>query len=156
MIKIVLSILLIFFSIFSFSFSWYIWDDKTDDIYTQNQNDVLKSDDINDPLKNGTTSISEWLNWVVNADVSNSEQSQRSVLNYISKWINYFLSLLALLLIILIIFQWIKIITASGDDNKQKEAFTNVKNYIIALVLIWVSYLIISLIFHFVNYNTTI
>ncbi len=154
--KIILIIFLVIFWSLNLSFWQYTRDDNTKDIYTQDKNDVIDDSNLDDPLRNGTRSAVQQVGWVIDADTSTSEQSQWNVLKYISKWINYFLWLLGLLLIILIIFQWIKIITAAWDDNKQKEAFKNVKNYILALIWIWVSYLIINLIFHFVNYNTVV
>ena len=135
------------------SSDWSWWD-ETDEIYTQDKNDVIRDNDIDDPLKNGTRSAVQNVDWVIDADTSTSEQSQWNVIKYISKWINYFLALLWTVLIIFIIKDWIVIITAAWDDNKQKEAFKNVKNYIIALIWIWVAYLLVNLIFHFVNVNT--
>jgi len=45
-------------------------------------------------------------------------------------------------------------ITSAGDEWKKKEAFVNLRNYVLALIWIWASYLLINLIFYFVNINT--
>ncbi len=135
----------------SFVFANYTWDDSTDQIYTQNQSDVIKSNDINDPLRNWTTSAAWWIGWIAKW---NDDNHQQNFIDYLSKWINYFLWFLWLVVIILIIKDGIVMITSAGDEWKKKEAFVNLKNYILALIWIWSSYLLINLIFYFVNVNT--
>ena len=149
--------LLILFIIIPFSsYAWYTWDDKTKEIYTQDQDDVMTTNDLNDPLRNGTRSAVEHVEWIIDEDTSTAKNNQKNIMKYVTKWVNYFLTLLWLLATIFIIKDGIVIITARWDDNKQKEAFKNVKNYTIALIGIWVSYLIVILIFHFVIFNSTI
>jgi len=126
------------------------WNDDTTQIYTQNESNVIKSDDIDDPLRNGTTSAAWWIQWVA----AWTDDYQWDFMSYISKWINYFLWFLWLLVIILIIKDGIIMITSAWDEWKKKEAFVNLKNYILALIWIWASYLLINLIFYFVNVNT--
>ncbi len=126
------------------------WDDDTTKIYTQNESNVIKSDDIDDPLRDGTTSVAWWVRWIA----AWTDEHQWDFMLYISKWINYFLWFLWLLVIILIIKDGIVMITSAWDEWKKKEAFVNLKNYILALIWIWASYLIINLIFYFVNVNT--
>jgi len=129
-----------------------IWDDATTEIYTQNESNVIKTDDIDDPLRNGTTSAAWWIRWIAEW----TDEHQEDFILYISKWINYFLWFLWLLVIILIIRDGIIMIINAWDEWKKKEAFVNLKNYILALIWIWSSYLIINLIFYFVNVNTWI
>jgi len=142
--------------LFSFSFvnaNNYIWDDDTKDIYTQNQDDVVETNDLNDPLRNGTRSAVENVQWIIDEDTSTAENNKQNMIKYISKWVNYFLWILWMIVTIFIIKDWIIIITAGGDDNKQKEAMKNLKNYILAIIWIWVSYLFVNLVFHFVITN---
>jgi len=136
------------------TFSDYIWDDQLDNIYTKNESNVIKTDDIQDPIKWWTQSAVEWLNWIANANMDTNEEKQESFTIYIANWVNYFLWLLWMITIIFIIKDWIVLISQAHDENKKKEAFTNLKNYIIAIIMIWVAYLIVNLIFHFVNTNT--
>jgi len=152
--KKILTIILVLVWFINISFSSWEWWDETDEIYTQDKNNVIDDSDLDDPLRNGTRSAVQNVEWVIDADTTTSEQSQWNVMKYIWKWVNYFLALLWMVLIIFIIKDWIIIVTAAWDDNKQKEAFKNVKNYVIALIWIWVAYLLINLIFHFVNINT--
>lgn len=149
--------LLLLFTIWVFvwtAFAEYTWENDWDKIYTKEQSQVIDTNWLEDPLNAWTKSAVEWADGIVNADVSTEDSKQENMIAYISKWVNYFLSLLWMIVTILIIKDGIIIITATWDDNKQKEALKNVKNYIIAIIMIWVAYLIVNLIFRFVNTNT--
>jgi len=150
-------VILLTFMIFTtwLSFAWYSWEDDYNKIYTQEENQVIDTENLDDPLNAWTVSAVQEVDWIANSDVSTSNSKHESMLNYISKWVNYFLAFLGFVVIILIIKDGIIIITSAWDENKKKEAFTNLKNYAIALILIGVAYLIVNLIFYFVNVNTT-
>ena len=150
-------VILLTFMIFTtwLSFAWYSWEDDYNKIYTQEENQVIDTENLDDPLNAWTVSAVQEVDWIANSDVSTSNSKHESMLNYISKWVNYFLAFLGLVVIILIIKDGFIIITSAWDENKKKEAFTNLKNYAIALILIGVAYLIVNLIFYFVNVNTT-
>jgi len=142
--------ILLFNSVITFVYASNIWDNDTTQIYTQNQSNVIRSNDINDPLRNGTTSAVWWIEWIAKW----TNDHQWDFIWYIALWINYFLWFLWLVVIILIIKDGIVMITSAGDEWKKKEAFVNLRNYILALIWIWASYLLINLIFYFVNINT--
>ncbi len=133
-----------------FVFANNMWDSDTQTIYTQNQTNVIKSNDINNPLRNWTTSAVQWVQWIA----AWTNDHKKDFIDYLSLWINYFLWFLWLIVIILIIKDGIVMITSAWDEWKKKEAFVNLRNYILALVWIWASYLFINLIFYFVNLNT--
>jgi len=139
------------------SIAGYTWEDDYNKIYTKEQNQVIDTTNLDDPLQAGTKSAVEKVSWIadVNADVSTSESKKQNMIDYISKWVNYFLGFLWMIVIILIIKDGFIIITSAGDENKKKEAFTNLRNYTIAIILIGVAFLIINLIFYFVNTNTS-
>lgn len=122
-------------------------------IYTKDKNNVIEDSDLSDPIRNGTENASENIWWLAGKwqDFTNSENRQKSFINYIANPINYLLSFLWILVTILIIKDGFAIITAAWNENKKKEALINVKNYLIALILIWASYLIINFIFYLVN-----
>jgi len=46
-------------------------------------------------------------------------------------------------------------VTAAGDDGKYKKWFTIVKQAIIWLILIWSAWMIVSLVFRFMNTNAS-
>jgi len=136
------------------SFGWWSWDDETEKIYNKDESKIIKTDDIDDPLRNGTLNATENIWWVVKANIENSESAKDETKKYISNWVNYFLWFLWLVVVIFIIKDGIILITSAWWDNWKKIALQNLKNYIIAIILIWVSYLIVSLAVHFVAVNS--
>lgn len=151
--------IILFFSVL-LGLGWYVlagytWDNDLNKIYTQEQDKVIDTNNLDDPLQAWTKTAVEGIEWIdKNVDTSDTENKKQSMIDYISKWINYFLAFLWMIVIILIIKDGIIVITSAGDENKKKEAFTNLKNYIIAIIMIWVAFLIVNLIFYFVNSNT--
>ena len=136
------------------SFSKYTWEDDKNKIYTQTQEQVINTEWLDDPINAGTQSAVAWVNGITTPPTNTNDDKQENFINYVSRWVNYFLAFLGMIVIILLIKDGIIVITAAWDENKQKEAFTNLKNYIIAIILIWVAFLIVNLIFWFVNTNT--
>ncbi len=132
----------------------YTWDDETKDIYTQDRENVVNDKWLDDPLRDGTNSSAWWLWWVAKIDSSSEDNRKEWLINYIAVWINYILWFLGLIVIILIIKDGIIMIWSAWNEEKKKEAFKNLKNYIIALILIWAWYLIVNLIFNFMNDST--
>jgi len=61
--------------------------------------------------------------------------------------INRVLGLLALIALIILIYQGVMMLVYARDSKKIEEWYTTVKNVAIALVFIWVSWLIVSFIF---------
>jgi len=136
------------------SFAGYTWDDDYNKVYTQNEDKVIDTQGLDDPINAWTKSTVEEVEWIANANVSDEDNKQTSMINYVSNWINYFLWLLGLIVTIFIIKDGIIIITSAWDENKKKEAMTNLRNYILAIILIWVAYMIVNLIFYFINVNS--
>lgn len=132
----------------------YTWDDDTKKIYTQDKENVVNDYWLDDPLRDGTTSSAWWIQWVAVIDISSEDNIKQWFMDYIAMWINYILWLLALIVIVLIIKDGIVMIWSAWNEEKKKEAFKNLKNYIIALILIWAWYLIVNLVFSFVNDST--
>lgn len=131
-----------------------IWEDETKTIYSQNENKIINTEWLDDPLSNGTTDSARWLQWIAKIDISSKENKQKWFVKYISIWVNYFLWILSFIVITLIIKDGYAIITAWWNENKKKEAFINIKNYILALVFIWTWYLVINMVFYIVNKST--
>ncbi len=136
------------------SFWWWWWDDETQDIYNKEQDSVVDTNWLDDPIRNGTHNAVENVWWIAKADIEDSESAQNETKRYISNWINYFLWFLWLVVVIFIIKDGIILITSAWWDNGKKIALQNLKNYIIAIILIWVSYLIVSLAVYFVWVNS--
>ena len=82
-------------------------------------------------------------------------QGSEWFLDFVQNWVNWILALLGMITIIILIYGGFLMVTAAGDDGKYKKGFTIVKQAVIGLILIGVSALIVNLIFHFVNTNST-
>jgi len=76
-------------------------------------------------------------------------------LDFVQNGVNWILGILWLITIILLIWWGFQMITAAWDDTKYKKWFTILKQAVVWLIMIWVSALIVNLIFSFVNTNTT-
>lgn len=74
-------------------------------------------------------------------------------IEFVRSAVNWVLGFLALITIIVIIFWGLQMVTAAWDDWKYKKWFTIVKQSAMWLILIWVSALIVNLIFNFVDQN---
>ena len=78
-------------------------------------------------------------------------QGSEGFLDFVQNAVNWILALLGLITVIILIYGGFQMVTAAGDDGKYKKGFTIVKQAVIGLILIGVSYLIVNLIFSFVN-----
>lgn len=121
------------------------------DVYEKEQKNIVEK--IKDPIEKWTQDISKKIQWIQYLwdKIKNNEQSQDSFIKYISTPINYIIWFLWMITIILIIKDWIIMIGSAWDEEKKKEAFKNIKNYIITIVFIWVARLIIMLLFNMIN-----
>jgi len=91
--------------------------------------------------------------WVAEANKGGSWST--SFLDFIQSAVNWILWILGLITIIILIWWGFQMVTAAWDDGKYKKWFTILKQAVIWLIMIWVSALIVNLIFSFVNSNTT-
>jgi len=76
-------------------------------------------------------------------------------LSFVQSGVNWILSLLWLITVIILIYGGFQMVTAAGDDWKYKKWFTIVKQAVIGLILIGVSAMIVNLIFSFVTSNSS-
>lgn len=75
------------------------------------------------------------------------DSTATALLDGIKLAINRVLWLLALIALIILIYQWVIMLVNAKDSKKIDEWYTTVKNVAIALIFIWVSWLIVSFIF---------
>lgn len=73
------------------------------------------------------------------------------LLTIIKKVINWILGILSLIALILCLWWWFQMLTAAGDDNKVKTWTKILKQAAIWLVVIWLSWLLVSFIFRIIN-----
>lgn len=69
------------------------------------------------------------------------------LIDVIKSFINRMLGILALIALVILLWGGFQMVTAAGDDAKYKKGFKILQQAAIGLVFIWVSWLIVSLIF---------
>ncbi len=137
---------------------WYaqmIVPDSENYILNENDQQVLNTQGINDPLRNGAYNIISPEGWTgtlsgvvgVGNEISSHQNAQSQVMNVIKNIINYALWMVALVALVYLVYHGFLIVTAAGDDTQYKKGLKGVKFAAIAMVGIWASRLIVSAIF---------
>ena len=80
---------------------------------------------------------------------------EKNILWSVQKGINTLLSYLAFIAVIILIIAWFKMLLSAWDEKAYEAAQKIVKNVAIALILIWASRLIVSIVFWLVWVVTT-
>jgi len=128
-------------------------------IYSNDQSQYIDDSNISNPIRDwaynaiqSTDSKNEiwWVRWL-NQKIEDHTTAKTKTLQIIKNFVNYALWLLSLVALIYVIYHGIIIITAAGDDVKYKEWMKGVKFATMALVWIWMSWIIISSIFWILN-----
>lgn len=127
--------------------------DNTSPSVTQSLNHVVDSTNISSPLR-------QWSRFIIESPDGNNfigvmnisqiwwfDQAQNETLNLIRNIINIILSFTAVVVLVLLIIEWYKIVTAWTDTDQYKKALWKLKNYAIAIAWIAVSRFIVSFIF---------
>ena len=70
-----------------------------------------------------------------------------TLIGVIKSFINWMLGMLALIALVILIWGGFQMVTAAGDETKYKKGFKILQQAAIGLVFIWVSWLVVSLIF---------
>lgn len=69
------------------------------------------------------------------------------LIDVIKSFINWMLGMLALIALVILIWGGFQMVTAAGDETKYKKGFKILQQAAIGLVFIWVSWLVVSVIF---------
>lgn len=69
---------------------------------------------------------------------------------YISMAVNYFLWIVAFIALIVVIIWFMQMLTSSEHDESFQKAKKYVKNWSIAILVMWVSWFIVSFVFHII------
>ena len=75
------------------------------------------------------------------------EASSSSLIDVIKSFINWMLWILSLIALVMLLLGWFKMVTAAWDETKYKDWFKVMKQAWVWLAVIWVSWLVVSLIF---------
>jgi len=87
-----------------------------------------------------------WVPWT-------SENQEDKLVHTIRVAINRVLWMLAFIALVLSLYAWFQMMTSGGDSKKYSAWFSILKNAGIWLAIIWVSWLIVSLVFYIINWS---
>lgn len=90
-----------------------------------------------------------WVWWVWVPGTSNSQED--NLLHTVRVAINWILGMLSFAALLLCLYAGFKMMTSGGDSKKYGEWVSILKNAGIWLAIIWVSWLIVSLVFYIIN-----
>jgi len=155
--KIMLAGIIMYTSLIVVWYAQMIVPDSQNYILTEQEDSVLVSDDINDPLRDGAYTIIQSGDSanaldVVSADekITNYQNAQTKTINVIKSIINYALWMLGLVALVYLIYHGFLILTASGDDTQYKKGLKGIKFAAIAIAGIGASRIIVSGIFRLI------
>lgn len=77
-----------------------------------------------------------------------------NLINVVKKFINWVLWILSLIVLVIVLVGWFQMVTASGNEEKYKKGFTILKHAGIGLVVIWLSWFIVTIIFWILRGST--
>lgn len=152
--KIILGGILMYVSLLVVWYAQMIVPDSQNYILNENDQQVLVTEDIKDPLRQGAYHVvsPEWwttLSGIVSADqeISSHIVAQNRVMDVVKNIINYALWMIALVALVYLIYHGFIMVTAAGDDTQYKKGLKWIKYAAIAMVGVGMSWLIVSAIF---------
>lgn len=144
---------------------WYFYRWNINTIYTNYVWDAVNTDLwpgkwIGDPIREWAynvihSSTGEYrVEWIVkeNDPIKTHWEALWDTLQIIKNTVNWALWMLSLVALIYIIIQWFIILTAAGDDNRQKKWISGIKRAWLAIVWIGVSRFIVTFIFRIIRW----
>jgi uncharacterized membrane protein YidH (DUF202 family) len=75
------------------------------------------------------------------------------LLDTIKRTINWLLWILATIAVAICLYAWFLMVTSAGDEKKYQKWITILKYAAIGLAIVWLSWLIVSVIFWFIRLN---
>ncbi len=153
--KLMLSAIIIYMSLLVIGYAQMIVPDSENYILNENDQQVLNTENIADPLREGAYNVINPESWTwavlgvvgVGDEISSHINAQNRVMDVIKNMINYALWMLALVALVYLIYHGFLILTAAGDDTQYKKGLSGIKYAAIAIAGIGASRLIVSGIF---------
>ena len=105
-------------------------------------------------LPNYANAANDWAKpWADANMISDSNQTLTwsALLDTIKNAINWLLWILATIALVICLYGWFKMMTAAGDEKKYGDWLKVLKYAAIGLAIIWLSWMIVSIIFWFVG-----
>lgn len=130
-----------------------IWKSDTENIYNKCLQTAINTKDTEDPLRAGTKKWVQAVEWIKDKawSITDSSKASEDMVTYVSKWIKYFIWLLAIAITIMLIYHGIGIVTAAWEDKKMTKAMKGARNYTILIVLVWLVWLLVIFVFNVIT-----
>jgi len=129
--------------LFSLWAIWLVWAGSLGMVNAQNQGNTFWAN-------NGSFWTTE-ANPNLNVIWDKTQYSTWNLITTIKTFINWVLWMLSLIALVLCLWWWFQMLTAGGDETKYKKGFTILKQAWLWLAIIWLSWLIVSVIFRLIN-----
>lgn len=142
-------ILLSFWLVSVLWFSWLFISSTyaTDTIVATDDDHFWDTDNLYSELSWSSTHI--WIN-----TIGTTQDTKWRLINVIKNAINWVLGMLSLIALVLCLWWWFQIVTAAWDDWKQKKWVSVLKHAAIWLVIIWLSWFVVTIIFWLLRWIT--
>lgn len=149
---------------------WYFYRWNINTIYNNNEwrainTDLWPSETISDPFRDWAYNIvhsysGDVVEWIVKAEedqpIRTHGEAMWDTLQVIKNAVNRALWMLSLVALVYILIQWFIILTAAGDDNKQKKWLAGIKRAWLAIIWIGLSRFIVTFIFWIIRWIASI
>lgn len=153
--KLILSGIIMYTSLLVIGYAQMIVPDSENYILNENDQQILNTQNINDPLRDGAYNIISPVSWTgtlsgvlgVGDKISSHQNAQNKTMDVIKNMINYALWMLALVALVYLLYHGFLILTAAGDDTQYKKGLSGIKYAAIAIAGIGASWLVVSAIF---------
>lgn len=130
---------------------------QTETILTNDSQQIIVPPE-NNAIREGTHDIiqspdsaSKIENLLETQQIENQSDATTKTINLIHRIINYALSFVSIIALVVLIYAGIQMTTAAGDDKKYQAGKTTLKKITIGIIGIGISWLIISFIFWFLS-----
>jgi len=97
-----------------------------------------------------STSTTPWV-----ATLWTDQDQWWNLINVIKRFINWVLGILSLIVLVICLRGWFQMVTASWDEEKYKKWFKILKQAWLWLVVIWLSWFIVTIVFWILRNTTT-
>lgn len=112
------------------------------------QDNVLQADDLDNPLRQWTTTLWQGIdNLVFDQPIADSQTAQSQTLSFVRNIVNYFLWLVSFIALIYLIYHGYLMATAAWDDGQFSQGQQGIKYAAIAIAGMALSWFVVSMIF---------
>lgn len=129
---------------------WWVFSldyfDRSSTVYTNDQREVISEIDW-DSIRSWVSEVARDVNWIIDYEILDSDDAQYETLTYVRRIFNYFLMFLASVALVYLLYHGFLMVTAAWNEERYKKGLKWISFAVIAIVWVWVSWMIISLVF---------